>query len=112
MPDGRRAPLLRWQHTWDGGGRVGRHSRNGAAAGSSPQGAELLGWGLFTLVLTVGVMAWLDIGWLVVGGVGAVLVLGIGVVWLAVVVSGTGREAAGERRDPTATGAGDDSGRD
>lgn len=74
---------------------MGRHSAGGPAeAGTTPRGAELLGWGLFTLALTVGVLVWRGVGWPVVAGVGGAVVLGIGVVWV-VAALGRSREGTG-----------------
>ena len=71
---------------------MGRHS--GAASVTRGSGlGEVLGWGAFTLVLVVGALLWFGVPWLVVLGVGATVLVGLGGVAAAMVLS-PGRPAA------------------
>jgi hypothetical protein len=65
---------------------MGRHA--GPAPGpSGPSLRELLGWGLFTLVLVVVALAWSGVPWLVVAGVGGTVLAGVGGVALAMALA-------------------------
>ena len=55
--------------------------------------AEVLGWGAFTLVLVVAALLWFGVPWLVVLGVGATVLVGLGGVAAAMVLS-PGRPSA------------------
>ncbi len=67
--------------------------------------AEVLGWGAFTLVLVVVALLWFGVPWLVVLGVGATVLVGLGGVAAAMVLS-PGRPSA--RGRPTTRAGPDD----
>ena len=78
---------------------MGRHS--GAAPVARATGvAEVLGWGAFTLVIVVAALLWFGVPWLVVLGVGATVLVGLGGVAAAMVLS-PGRPSALRPPDDT-----------
>ena len=82
---------------------MGRHS-GAAPVARGPGLAEVLGWGAFTLVLVVVALLWFGVPWLVVLGVGATVLVGLGGVAAAMLLSPDRPSAA----PPGDAGAGPD----